>query len=178
MISSMPALGQKHYRQSPKNYPEIKKRRHIVDIEKIEYDHIIKIDGAAARDLPQASAARYDGQPSPVPVLILFEFVRQTRARTDQAHLAPQNVKQLGQLVKAGFSQDAAYACDAGVVHDLTHMIAALITGLNKLIYKISVSGVVSPRLHRAKLVELKWFAVFSDTGVFVKNTASGCYLY
>ena len=55
---SVPAFGKQHYRQRPKNYTQVEERRHIVDIKKVENDHVVKIDGRASSDLPEAGAAR------------------------------------------------------------------------------------------------------------------------
>ena len=46
----MPALCQQHYGQRPEYYPEIEQRRHVVDVEEIKYDHVVKVDRASARD--------------------------------------------------------------------------------------------------------------------------------
>ena len=51
-------------------------------------------------------------------VLVLVE---DQRSRPDQAHLAPEDVDQLGQLVQGPASQEATEACDARVVLDLEH---------------------------------------------------------
>src|SRR5437763_705931 len=100
----MPALREKHDGQRSEYYTQVKERRHISDIIKIQDDHIIKIYRAPSCNLPQTCATRNYRQTSAVPILILFELIGQTWPRADQAHFAAKNVEKLRQLVKASLS--------------------------------------------------------------------------
>ena len=46
------------------------------------------------------------------------DFIRQGRARTNQTHLAAQDIEQLRQFINAGFAQKPADAGDARIVFD------------------------------------------------------------
>jgi hypothetical protein len=97
-------LCQQHNGQRPEYYTQVKQRRHIVDIKKVEDDHIVKVDGAPSCHLPKAGASRDDRKAATMPVLVLLKLVWQARPRAYQAHLAAQNIKELRQLVEARLS--------------------------------------------------------------------------
>src|SRR5690606_38252212 len=69
-----------------------------------------------ARDLPEAGHAWLDAEHNAgVAAVVLFQFRRLHRTRSDHAHLAAQNVEQLRQLVAARLPQDTAQRRDARV---------------------------------------------------------------
>src|SRR5580704_11463596 len=70
----------------------------------------------ASRNLPEASDAGAHLAPLLAQLGIGIEHVQHERARTDQAHLAHDHVKQLRQLVNAGLAQEAANASNARII--------------------------------------------------------------
>lgn len=77
---------------------------------------------------------------------------------TNKAHIALQHVEELGKLVDAGFSEEAAHAGDVGVR-----------------IGKIRSSGFVrSVDLHCAEFINLEKIAVFANTVLAEDNRAFG----
>src|SRR6185369_1765200 len=105
-IRSMATLCKQHYWQGPENDAQIEQRRHVVDVEEIKYDHVVKVDRASARDLPKTGTARNYRQAPAMPLLITLKLVRHARPRTYKTHIAFQHIKKLRQLVKTGFSQN------------------------------------------------------------------------
>lgn len=74
------------------------------------------VDIATSAGLPHAGDAGEDG-------VVLFDifpiprdFLLDDGAGSDEAHLALQDVQELGQLIKAGLSKEGAALCDAGIV--------------------------------------------------------------
>lgn len=74
------------------------------------------VDITSSTGLPHAGDAGEDG-------VVLFDIFPITRdfflndgARADEAHLALQDVQELGQLIEAGLSKEGAALCDAGIV--------------------------------------------------------------
>ncbi len=55
----------------------------------------------------------------PAAAAVLLEFGHCYRTRTDQAHVAPDDVEQLGQFVQAGAAQEVAHRRDARVAGQL-----------------------------------------------------------
>lgn len=74
------------------------------------------VDVAASAGLPHTGDAGEDG-------VVLFDifpiprdFFLDDGAGSDEAHLALQDVQELGQLIEAGLSKEGAALCDAGIV--------------------------------------------------------------
>src|SRR5262249_22486892 len=78
---------------------EIQAQRPAVDVEKIHLDPTVEIDGVATAHLPETGHARAHRQPTALRALHLARLVDRERARPHQAHLPPQDVQQLGQLI-------------------------------------------------------------------------------
>jgi hypothetical protein len=90
------------------------------------------------------------------------------RARPDNAHVASQDVEELGQLIEAGLSQKGADPCDPGVHAKL---VIALPLGAR---YRVGFKQRVQPsfrvRHHGAKLEAFEPFAADPDTLVSEKD--------
>src|SRR5258707_13191890 len=82
----------------------------------IHPDHYLGADTTQAADLANSSDAGLHNVTSVVPVLEVFEFIRNRRPRTDDAHFAPQYVEELRQLVEAGSPQPPPHARHARIV--------------------------------------------------------------
>lgn len=74
------------------------------------------VDIASSAGLPHAGDAGEDGvvlfDISPIP----RDFFPNDRAGPDEAHLALQDVQELGQLIEAGLSKEGTALCDAGII--------------------------------------------------------------
>lgn len=77
------------------------------------------VDITSSAGLPHAGDAGEDG----VVLLYIFpiprNFLLDDGTGTDEAHLAPQDVQELGQLIEAGLSKEGAALCDAGIILQL-----------------------------------------------------------
>lgn len=71
---------------------------------------------ASAAGLPHTGNAGEDG----VVLLDIFpiprDFLLDDRTGTDEAHLTFEDIQELRQLIKAGFSKEGTALCDAGIV--------------------------------------------------------------
>ena len=85
----MTALCQQHYGQCPKYYPQIEKRRHVVDVKQVKDHHIIEIDRAPPGNLPQPGAPWNDGKTPAMPLLIFLELVPHARSWSDRLARLP-----------------------------------------------------------------------------------------
>ena len=72
-------------------------------------------------DLPVAAQAGGHIQTLFFVVAVLLHLAGKRRAGTDNAHIALQDVPQLGQLIEAGLADKLAHTGNAGVVLDLEH---------------------------------------------------------
>jgi len=118
----------------------------------------VERDLAAAVDLPQARDAGDDVEALAVLERVLLHLLRHGRARTDEAHVADEDVPQLRQLVDAGAADEPADRRDARVVLHLEddavlRLVLREQLGLARL-------GVL---VHAAELVELEMAAVAPD---------------
>ena len=75
--------------------------RIILDVIKIIFGVQMHWLVAAPVDLPPAGQTLRDGETLSLPGLIFLDQVRQFGTRTDQAHMAPQDVEELGHFVQA-----------------------------------------------------------------------------
>ncbi len=110
---------------------EVEEERAVLDV--VEVQALVGVEGrvVAGLDLPQAG----DAGPHLVPVVEvggeLVDLVAQRRAGPDEAHVALQDVDQLGQLVEARAAQDVADPRDPGITGDLEQRAGALVVGLH-----------------------------------------------
>src|SRR5688500_12441193 len=75
----------------------------------VEGDHVVEAELAATAHLPQTGEAWLGPQALPRPVVVHRDLAGHRRAGSDQAHVAPQDVPQLGDLVEARAAQEAAH---------------------------------------------------------------------
>ena len=72
-------------------------------------------------DLPVAAQTGGHIQTLLLVVAVLFHLAGKRRAGANDAHIALQDVPQLGQLIEAGLADKLAHAGNARVVLDLEH---------------------------------------------------------
>src|SRR5215212_7679437 len=111
LVSVGAAAGEDRHRGAEEDL-EVEAERPGADVVEVEADHVVEGDLAAAADLPEAGDPGHRPQPPVLPVLVLVDLGGDRRARADQAHLAPEDVQQLGQLVDAGAADDPPDASD------------------------------------------------------------------
>ena len=89
-------------------------------------------DGAAAVDLPQAGDARADAEAAALPVLIESLVIPHgKRPGAHQAHVALQDVEELGKLINARLPQELPHGRQARVLFDLEHRAVRLVQALD-----------------------------------------------
>ena len=88
----------------------------VMDIPAVHLDALGIVDITSSAGLPHAGDTGEDG----VVLLDIFpiprDFFLDDGAGSDEAHLALQDVQELGQLIEAGLSKEGAALCDAGIV--------------------------------------------------------------
>jgi len=98
---------------------QIQPQRPLVDVAHVELHPFLERNGAPAVDLPEARDARPNAEPPAVPVLIKSLIIADwQRPGSYQAHVTFQDVKQLGQFVDTGFSQELANGSQSRVIFD------------------------------------------------------------
>lgn len=95
---------------------EIQPDAPVVDVPAVHLYALGVVDVASTAGLPHTGDTGEDG-------VVLFDifsiprdFLLDDGTRTDEAHLAFEDVQQLGQLIEAGLSKESAALCDAGIV--------------------------------------------------------------
>src|SRR5262249_21160390 len=98
----------------------IEPNRPLIHILKIKFHPMIKRDIAAPIHLPKAGDARTYAESPSLPVFAEPLIIPHgQRTRPHQTHFSSENIKKLGQFVKAGAPQNSSNDGDAGIVSDL-----------------------------------------------------------
>ena len=101
--------------------------------------------------------ARLEMQAAAVPAFDLPILVLDERARPDQAHLAPEDVEQLGELVERAAPQQLADARDPRIVSDLEQAVGGFVLPAQLVALRLRAD------VHRAELEHLEHLAVAAD---------------
>src|SRR5437763_9600445 len=94
---------------------QIRAQGHPGDVVEVEGRRFVHEDLVAVRDLPGAREARLDGVAGVLPGGVAGDDLGQLGTGPHEAHLAPEDVDQLGELVEAEGPEDATRAGDAGI---------------------------------------------------------------
>src|SRR5208283_1329321 len=116
-----------------------------------------------------------------MPSLVEFEFVRQRRARTNEAHIATQDVDDLRKLIDAVAADDAPDARDAFVVGEFENLFALVIGAVgrralpepNPLLDVFAMRVVAGLASHRAQLEKAEFLAADPDAVLAEKHRAA-----
>jgi len=98
---------------------EVEAEAPVLDVLTIEPEHVVESQVAPARDLPQPGDARCDPETAVVMGVVAFHLPGQRRPGSDHAHVAPEHVDELGELVQAPGAQEGAHPGHPGVVPHL-----------------------------------------------------------
>jgi len=124
----------------------------------IESHHFVKSGPAAAVYLPEAGDAGLRLQETAaVPNVVSLNFVANGRARTDQRHLAYEDVPELGDLIETGAAHEFADPGNARVVGNLVDAPRTAIEGVrlgsasNEIGYVLSMNFRICRNVHGAE---------------------------
>lgn len=125
------------------------------DVVGVEADDLFEVDDvAAAADLPEAGDPRECVEPLEVVGLVGVEVVGKERSGSDEAHVALEDVEELGELVEGRLPEDASDAGDARVVLDLEEArVSGFVEVLELPLHLVGVGD------HRAEFVHAEWLA-------------------
>src|SRR5437588_5455488 len=98
---------------------EIEPERHTPDVFRVQPYPIRLAEQLAATDLPEAGYTRADGEEETAHVAPLGQLVERDHPRSNQAHLAAQDVHQLRELVEAEAAKPASHRGDTRIGPDL-----------------------------------------------------------
>lgn len=103
----------------------------VSDVFFVQLYHFLKVgDIASAADLPETCEAGTEAQADLVVELVVFKLIHRGRTGAYQAHIAFEDIPELGQLVDTGVSYKGTYAPDdPGIIVDLEHLALNLILG-------------------------------------------------
>lgn len=108
-----------YHRNSPPQQYHIQPDAPVMHVPAVHLYALGVVDITSSAGLPHAGDAGEDG----VVLLDIFpiprDFFLDDGAGSNKAHLAPQDVQELGQLIEAGLSKEGAALCDAGIVLQL-----------------------------------------------------------
>ena len=108
----------------------IERERAMLDVPDVELDALGPGQRGASVDLRPARQAGPHLEPAPLALVVALEVRRRHRARADEAHLAAQDVPELGQLVDRRAPQERADARDARIAR-LDDAVAAQLLGVD-----------------------------------------------
>src|SRR6266702_1089045 len=101
MAGSKRSIGNQQRRDGHDQYFYVERHRPIACVIGIAGDALAVRRCAAAADLPQPGYSRSTGKVCADRTVVPLQFLFGHRARANDAHVAPQNVEQLRQLVQA-----------------------------------------------------------------------------
>src|SRR5581483_2205671 len=78
---------------------QVEERRAVLDVPEVELDPLRPREAGATVHLRPAGDAGLDVEPAPLPLVVLLDLVPERRARSDQRHVAADDVPELRQLV-------------------------------------------------------------------------------
>lgn len=143
---------------------DVFQERPLRDIRELEFTELLEIETRTAADLPETRNAGLHGETAGVGLFEEQAFIFRQGTGTDQAHLAFDDVEQLGQLIQAVFAQELTNRGDAGVVLDFEEF--ALQVGLLTQL----LAQAVCVGLHRAELIHEEGFVAFSNAFAGVQH--------
>ena len=98
--------------------------------------------------------------------LVLLVLVQRGRPGAHQAHIAPEDIEELGQLVDTGLADELAHLGDAGIVLHLEHEAVHFVPGHQLFLPLLRV------HIHTAELVDIEHTAVAAHTALFEDQRA------
>src|SRR5581483_9275288 len=140
----------------------------VFDVIEVKHHHFVKGEFAASTDLPEASHAGRDFEPPFVPIFVFGDFVDKGRARSDERHVAAQDVPELRELVHTGAAQPLADGRAAGVVANLKDGTLRFVQVPERLFFFVCADP------HGAKFVGGKNSATAPDAVLFEDDCAGG----
>lgn len=133
----------------------------VADVPGVHGDALFVGGVAAAAGLPHAGdAGQYHAVLAEV-VAVALDFLRDDRARADEAHVAADDVPELRQLVEAGLAEEGAELGDARVVLEL-EVLLPLLAGLG-VFPEVFLEGFLCVRDHGLELVAREEHAMLAD---------------
>src|SRR5215831_6120027 len=88
---------------------EVSPERPCVYVLQVEAHHILEGGAAAPLHLPETCDARLRFEhATPMPEVVVVDFIRDGRSRADQGHGTHEHVEQLREFVKAGSAYEVA----------------------------------------------------------------------
>src|SRR5690349_8508292 len=113
VFKSLGAAAGQHNRDRAQEELQVEQQGPLLDVTQIHAHHLVEGHAAASLDLPDACNPRpYLEDATQMPRLVMRSLVGKGRAGTDEAHVALQDVEELGQLVDARCADEAADARD------------------------------------------------------------------
>src|SRR5439155_23889406 len=91
----------------PREDLQVEPRASVLDVPEVELDPLVPRELRASVHLRPAGQARLDLEPAALARGVLVDLVAERRARADQAHVAEDDVPELGQLVEREPAEDA-----------------------------------------------------------------------
>src|SRR5580704_13479097 len=91
----------------------------VIDVLHVQVHPLLERDLIATAHLPDARQAGSNGKPPALPGLVLRDLYGDRRARTHDAHLAAEDIDELGKLVDAVLADETADPGDARVTAHL-----------------------------------------------------------
>src|SRR3954463_13254368 len=113
--------GTNQGRERTDDQPEVAPQRPVGDVDVVQPRHFIEGNIAGSEHLPHSRDPRLQAEAIARPLADMDVLFEDQRPRTDERHLAAEDVEQLRELVEREASQKAPERCDAWIFDDLEH---------------------------------------------------------
>src|SRR3954470_16171080 len=154
------ALPRQHHGDRLQQDLEVEHRRPGVDVLEVELHPAIEVDVVPPADLPEAGEAGLHGQAPALPALVLGHLLGNRRPGAHQAHVPPQHVPELRQLVEAEAAKEPADRRHPRIALQLEDRAVHLVE-----VHQLA-AAVLGVRHHGAELVEGEGAAVQPTAGL------------
>ena len=150
----LPAPFEEYDGDGLKKYVDIQEQRPVLDVEIVIPYFVLGFKVIIAPDLRKTSQARLDGQTNTLEDSVTSYEEGSFRSWANQAHIALEDIEQLGKLIKASSPQEFSYGSDSRIILCSQNGAGVLF-------------GIIN---HRSELMECEQLSVFADSFLFEED--------
>lgn len=158
---SIRSFSRENYGDGLEEVHEVHPDGPVADVPGVHGDALFVRDVAAAAGLPHAGDAGQDHAVLAEVVAVALDLGCDDGARTDEAHVAADDVPELRQLVEAGLPEEGTELGDARVVLELEVRLPLPARG--RILLQVSLEGFLCIGHHRLEFIAGEQLAILAD---------------
>src|SRR4029077_63699 len=151
--------------------PHIQPNAHVSRVKYVHRNHLAERGFILAAHLPVSGKSGRCINSLLLPCAVMLKFMRQTRTRPDQAHLSPEHVENLGQLIQAARPQETTARNQTGVARCIEFCHRTIFLHQTKKIFRMRLR--LRIHVHRSEFEEHERTSSIPDTLLPKKNRPS-----